>query len=45
MFVSRSIQLTSDGGSYKSKNRESTPIKNGKGACKTSTRPTNDFIQ
>lgn len=33
------MQLTSGGGSYRSKNLESTPIKNGKGACKTSTKP------
>lgn len=39
IFVSKSTQLTSDGGSYKSKKRESTPIKNGNGACKTSTKP------
>lgn len=39
MFVSRSIQLTSGGGPYKSKNRESTPIKKGNGASNTSTRP------
>lgn len=40
IFVSKSMQLTSGGGSYKSKNLESTPIKNGSGACKTSTKPT-----
>lgn len=33
------MQLTSAGGSYRSKNLESTPIKKGKGACNTSTRP------
>lgn len=35
LFVSKLTQLTSDGGSYMSKNLESTPIKNGNGACKT----------
>lgn len=38
LFVSKSTQLTSTGGSYKSKNLESTPIKNGTGACKTSAK-------
>lgn len=41
ILVSKSIQLTSVGGSYKSKNLESTPIKYGKGACKTSAKPKN----
>ena len=39
LFVSKSTQLTSVGGSYKSKNLESTPIRNGNGACKTSAKP------
>jgi len=30
--------VTSVGGSYKSKNLESTPIRNGNGACKTSAK-------
>jgi hypothetical protein len=34
-FVSRSIQVTSEGGSNKSKNLESTPIRNGTGAWRT----------
>lgn len=38
-FVSRSTQITSDGGSWRSKKRESTPIRNGRGACSTSARP------
>lgn len=42
IFVSRSTQLTSAGGSYRSKNRESTPVKNGNGACKISTKPENN---
>lgn len=33
------MQVTSVGGSYKSKNLESTPIKYGNGACKTSAKP------
>lgn len=39
LFVSKFTQLTSEGGSYKSKNLESTPIKNGNGACRTSANP------
>lgn len=38
VLVSRSTQVTSVGGSYKSKNLESTPIRNGNGACKTSAK-------
>lgn len=39
LFVSKSTQVTSFGRSYTSKNRESTPIKNGSGACNTSDKP------
>jgi hypothetical protein len=39
LFVSRSTQFTSDGGSYRSKNLESTPIRNGSGAFSTSAKP------
>lgn len=38
LLVSKSTQFTSGGGSYKSKKRESTPIKNGTGACNTSAK-------
>lgn len=38
VLVSKSTHVTSVGGSYKSKNLESTPIKNGNGACKTSAK-------
>lgn len=39
LFVSKSTQVTSFGGSYRSKNRESTPIRYGNGACSTSAKP------
>lgn len=39
LFVSRSTHVTSVGKSQTSKNRESTPIKNGNGACNTSDKP------
>lgn len=43
--MSKSTQLTSVGGSNKSKNLESTPIKYGNGACKTSAKPKNLLIK
>jgi hypothetical protein len=39
LLVSKSTQLTSIGGSYKSKNLESTPMRNGNGAWSTSANP------
>lgn len=39
MFVSKSTHVTSFGNSHESKKRESTPIKYGRGACKTSASP------
>lgn len=38
MFVSKSMQTTSCGGSYRSKYRESTPTINGTGALSTVAR-------
>jgi len=39
LLVSRSTHMTSMGGSWRSKKRESTPIRKGSGACSTSARP------
>lgn len=39
LLVSKSTHVTSFGRSQTSKNRESTPIKYGNGACKTSAKP------
>ena len=39
LLVSKSTQMTSAGGSWRSKKRESTPIRNGSGACNTSASP------
>lgn len=45
LFVSKSTHVTSGGGSYRSKNLESTPMRYGNGACNTSAKPTTEVLK